>query len=457
MPPPPTDAQFHAAKAFFLEGVQHHEAQRHAEAEQAFLASLQHLPGRASTLMNLGAAQLALGKPAEALASLDASLQAEPGDAQAWCHRAEALAALGRLPEAVQDSAKALSLAPSLAAARWQRSRLLAALGQAQEALGTVQPLLQPRPDAAPAWLLAGQMRQSLGQLDSALQHYQQAQALDPRLPRLPAVLGQALAQSGQLAQARAVWSDAVAAGLEPELNRYLLAGHGGHGGLPAPGQSPADYVRALFDPYAEGFEAHLVDTLQYRGHSAVVNAALDAAAGRRERDTSLPLFAHVLDLGCGTGLCGRLLRQHAQHIEGIDLSPTMVDAVRGSGVYDSVLQGDIVNLLQQTPRQSDLVLAADVFIYIGALEPVFDALRGAVSPGAILSFSVETFTPDEHQAHPAGWCLRPTLRYAHAEAYLTALCRQQGWLWLGSQPVALRLEQGQPLAGAVVVMQVPG
>jgi predicted TPR repeat methyltransferase len=262
------------------------------------------------------------------------------------------------------------------------------------------------------------------------------------------------------LAQARAVWSEAVAAGQEPELNRYLLAGHGaagGHGDQPAPAQSPADYVRALFDPYAEGFEAHLVDTLQYRGHSAVVNAALDAAAARRERHTTAHLFQHVLDLGCGTGLCGRLLRQHAGHIEGIDLSPTMVDAARASGAYDSVLQGDIVSLLQQAPRQADLVLAADVFIYIGALEPVFDALRSAVAPGAILAFSVETFTPDEHQAHPAGWCLRPSLRYAHAENYLAALCQQQGWHWLGSQPFALRLEQGQPLAGAVVVMQVPG
>ncbi|MFN9448214.1 MAG: methyltransferase [Rubrivivax sp.] len=451
MSPPPTDARFLAAKALFLEGVQHHEAQRHAQAEQAFLASLQQLPGRASTLMNLGAAQLAMGKSAEALASLDASLQAEPGDAQAWCHRAEALAALGRLPEAAQDSAKALSLAPGLAAARWQRSRLLAALGQAQEALGTVQPLLQPRPDAAPAWLLAGQMRQSLGQLDSALQHYQQAQALDPRLPRLPAVLGQALALSGQRAQARAVWSDAVAAGLEPELNRYLLAGHGGDGNHPTPGQSPVDYVRALFDPYAEGFEQHLVQTLQYQGHTAVVDAALAAA------QANAPPLDHVLDLGCGTGLCGRALRRHARYIEGIDLSPTMVDAARASGAYDAVRQGDIVKLLQQTARQADLVVAADVFIYIGALEPVFDALRQAVAPGALVAFSVETFTAEEHAAHPAGWCLRPSLRYAHAEAYLAALCRHQGWQWRAWQPVALRLEQGQPLAGAVVVMQVPG
>ena len=37
-----------------------------------------------------------------------------------------------------------------------------------------------------------------------------------------------------------------------------------------------------------------------------------------------------VLDLGCGTGLCGPLLRPYARALAGVDLSPQMLERMRG-------------------------------------------------------------------------------------------------------------------------------
>lgn len=459
MTPDTPATPFEIAKGLFLQGVRHHEAGQYAEAEAAFQASLQHLPARASTLMNLGAAQLALDKPEQALQSLDASTQAEPGDAQAWCHRARALQALGRGEEASEDYARALTLNPELSAARWHRSLLLVSLGFAKDALKTLQPLLDPpagaAASAAPAWLLAGQAQQSLGQLEPALRHYQQARRLDAHLPRVHAVLGQLLQQLGRADEAGAVWSEALTAGVEPELNRYLLAGLGAgpasqtRSTAATPTQSPQAYVRALFDPYADGFEAHLVGALQYRGHEAVVDAALGAA-----RAGGVAGFESVVDLGCGTGLCGRLLRPHAKRIEGIDLSPTMVATARASGAYEVVRQADAVEALRTGTQAFDLVVAADVLIYIGALEALFSALAARVMPGAWLSLSVETMGAEEQARHPEGWCLRASLRYAHTQAYLRELCRAQGWHWLAWQPFALRQEQGQRIEGAVALVR---
>lgn len=46
-------ATFEQAKAFFLQGLDHYQAGRFAQAERDFAASLALAPGRVSTLTNL--------------------------------------------------------------------------------------------------------------------------------------------------------------------------------------------------------------------------------------------------------------------------------------------------------------------------------------------------------------------------------------------------------------------
>jgi predicted TPR repeat methyltransferase len=42
-----------------------------------------------------------------------------------------------------------------------------------------------------------------------------------------------------------------------------------------------------------------------------------------------------AVDLGCGTGLMGPLLRSHVSVLEGVDLSTAMVEKARERGCYD--------------------------------------------------------------------------------------------------------------------------
>ena len=126
----------------------------------AFVASLQRLPGRVSTRINLAATRLRLGRAAEALAELDAVLAAEPQHLDAWCHRAAALAELGRDAESLAmrrpcaggRSRKRVGLAPPRpcagAAAPLRRGAvgLRAAAGVAAAAC---RGLVPPRPAAA--------------------------------------------------------------------------------------------------------------------------------------------------------------------------------------------------------------------------------------------------------------------------------------------------------------------
>ena len=137
------------ARTHFLEGVAHFEAHRLEAAERSFLDSLQRLPGRASTRINLAATRLRLGRSAEALAELEAVLDAEPQHADAWCYRAAALSDLGRHDEAVVCADRALAIEPRDAGAWFRRGHALEQLRRFDEALAfSAGPLAQ---DAA-AW-----------------------------------------------------------------------------------------------------------------------------------------------------------------------------------------------------------------------------------------------------------------------------------------------------------------
>jgi predicted TPR repeat methyltransferase len=146
--------------------------------------------------------------------------------------------------------------------------------------------------------------------------------------------------------------------------------------------------------------------------------------------------------------LCGTLIRPRADHLIGVDLSSAMVAKSRALGVYDSLHAQELVAFMQQTTEPADLVLAADVFIYVGWLEAVLEAMSPRVRSGAWLALTVEEADPGfEVQLHSS-------LRYAHALTYLQKLAAEHGWQWAKVHRAPLRLDQAQPLMGAYVYLQ---
>ncbi len=400
----PTAEAFAQAKTLFLDAVALTEGGRHAEAETRLEAAAALVPDRPSTLLNLGVVRLRLGRPADALQALDA------------------LAALE----------------PAHPAGRFQRALALNQLGRHGQALALLDTLLSEHPDTAAAHQLRGQTLQALERHAEAQPAYERAVALAPGLTEAHLLLGQLLRDLQRPAAARAAFEQALAAGADTALCRYFLAGLGA-GDVPA--TAPTSYVRGLFDSYADDFEPHLLDVLRYRAHEAVAQAAAAALAGA-------PVDA-ALDLGCGTGLCGPLLRPLARRLHGLDLSPTMLEQARARGCYDRLLHADLAAWLHETPERYGLIAAADVFIYVGALDAVFAGVRRVLQPGGVFVFSVEQSDGDDLQ-------LRPSLRYAHGAAHLRRLAAQHGLDLLQEQPLVLREDQRQPIAGLVLCLRTP-
>jgi predicted TPR repeat methyltransferase len=200
----------------------------------------------------------------------------------------------------------------------------------------------------------------------------------------------------------------------------------------------PRADVIALFDDMAPRFDALLVDELEYRVPERL-RAAIDRAAPARRFDVAL-------DLGCGTGLMGAQLRPIVDLLDGVDLSPRMLERARARGVYDRLHEADVVEHLATTGARHDLIVATDVFIYIGDLAPLFETARAALAGGGLLAASIERHDGVDVR-------LAPTGRYQHARAYLERLAAAHDFATLAFDACEQRLEAGAFINGWTFVL----
>ncbi|MGV3571334.1 MAG: methyltransferase domain-containing protein [Ramlibacter sp.] len=341
----------------------------------------------------------------------------------------------GRLLEAEQQFAGALALAPGRPSILTNLGAVRLKLGRREEALALLRQALAQEPDNAEALGHSAAALAELGETAEALSQFDRALALDPSRASLWTLRGTVLKELGREPDAAASFRAALERGGDPALNGYYLAALSGE--APPPG-APRDYVEGLFDGYAEQFDTHLVQALRYDAPRRLAQSI--AASGRRYRQ--------ALDLGCGTGLCGPFLRALADSVTGVDLSRNMLDRAQALGAYDTLLQADVTEYLRAAQEPFDLVVAADVFIYVGALDAVFHHVARLLPPGGTFCFTLEEALDGRELA------LRSSLRYAHSEAYARRLALENGLRVDAIERSPVREEQRQPIPGLFMWLQ---
>lgn len=390
------------ARTLFLQGLSLSEQGQLEPAAQRFEAALAFAPGRASILMNLAVVRIRMQRFDQAEPLLRSALAADEAQGDAWAALGLVQMELGQWEPALHSHERAVALGADTAAVCMRLGQCLARAGQHEQALAAFDRAIERDAGLAEAWSQKGHLLREMHRLQAASDCYRRALDL----------------------------------GADAELHGYYLAAL-----QPdvAQGNAPRRYVEALFDQYADDFEDHLLQQLRYQGHSLLM-AQLPAP------DTAH--FGRVLDLGCGTGLCGSLVRARAGFLCGVDLSAAMVDKARARGVYDRVVQADLVDFLAGEADPYDLVLAADVFIYVGRLEQVFAQLDGRLQAGGLLAFTLEEAAPGFDVE------LRPSLRYAHSMAYVESLAAQHGFEWAASHSAPIRFDQQQAIPGRYVYLR---
>jgi predicted TPR repeat methyltransferase len=397
----------------------------------------------AEALNCLGALMLEAGHPEEAARHLKAALEVRPSWAAALNNYGLALHRLGRLEEAATIIAGAVEGKPDHAGFRANLASAYRALGRLDQARAEADRAVKADSRCVDAWIELGLVRQAQGHADGAAAAFDRAVAVEPRLPRAHWCLAEACRTLGQ--NQRAARHYRVCLNLDPDDSHGAALALALVGGAPAPDKAPAAFLRQLFDDYAENFDAALVERLDYRAPALVASAL---ARVMRDENGAVPTGIEVMDAGCGTGLMAPVLRPLAARLAGIDLSSAMVAKARERGLYDELAEGDLVPLLAQRPDRYDLVVAADVLVYLGNLAPVMAAVRHCLRPMGLFVFTVE------RADGIASYMLGPKSRYSHARDYVLSVAAEAGFDVILVEDAVTRLEAGNDVPCLLAVLR---
>ena len=105
-----------------------------------------------------------------------------------------------------------------------------------------------------------------------------------------------------------------------------------------------------------------------------------------------------------------------------------------------------------------NLIVAADLLCYFGALEEIMDAVRARLTEGGRFILSVEELLPnrDGELGGNGDWALGRQGRYAHAATYLASAADAAGFHCLSLEREILRYEAGGPVTGLLAVLARP-
>ena len=309
---------------------------------------------------------------------------------------------LGKLDKAVRTYKKVVAIDSNYALE--SNNKILSVIylfshGDIQEALEILNDLVEKNPKDALLFNMLGGCLVSIGQNEMAIANYQKALEFEPKYA----------------------------------IPRHMLNSLTGYTSK----EPPKQYVKNLFDDYAHRFNDALVNNLQYSLPFIIKELILESNSEKSQ-------YKNVIDLGCGTGLAGKDLKDISTNLIGIDISENMISEAEKLDIYDTLIVGDIVEKLNTSQDKFDLLVALDVLIYIGDPKSIFQAVRKCCKLNSLFVFSVEI--QDEN-----GYSLLKSSRYAHSDEYI--MDQSNGLFDLvNSQNVRLRKEGENWIEGKVYV-----
>ncbi len=340
-----------------------------------------------------------------------------------------ALVAEGRALEALARCERLIAQGRGSALTRAAHGRVLLSLGRAQDAIEALREASQLSPNTAEILLAFGEALAATGALPAAIGELQRAARLAPEDVRPQLAIAQLWLEAGEAEKAiGALESAEMTGGVDPARAEAI---RGRAREIQGQLRADAGYVRHLFNQFAADYDQRMTTRLGYTAPDILRQLAGYLTDDGQRYD--------VLDLGCGTGLAGLAFRDLARSITGVDLSPRMLERARATGAYALLLEADVERLPAGLEGPFGLVMAADVLVYLGALDTLFTQVRRRLAPDGLWLFTTELGETTELE-------LGPKRRYRHSEAYLRRLAHQTGFDVCSLVECACRHEAGVPV-----------
>ena len=305
----------------------------------------------------------------KAISTYKEAISIQPGYVEAYYNLGNLYHQMGELDKAVRNYKKVVALDPDYSKVHPNKTLLVIyffSKGEIHNALETLQAWIKPNPDDALLFNMMGGCYLSLREFKMSIQSYEKALELKP----------------------------------DYAIPQHMINSLKGHTSK----SPPKEYVKNLFDDYAERFNDSLVQGLQYKLPFVIKDLIQNISSKSK--------FAKTIDLGCGTGLSGNGLSEISEHLSGIDISENMISKADELDVYDNLYTGDIVEVLNAVQENFDLFVALDVLIYVGDVESIFNTIHKYSNPESIFVFSTEI-------QEESGYSLLSSSRYSHSDSYI--------------------------------------
>ena len=420
-------------------GIAAHRKGRHRIAADAYQDVLKAEPDHPDALHLLGMLLHQLGDRERGIAAVRKSLSVNPSNAAAHSNLGNMLLSDEKPGEAAEAYKAALAVDPLHVETYRNFGVLLRRIGRIPEAIETLNQAAELDPDSTEVWHNLGICHLASEDLSAAADAFERCveQGLNPQLNAV--WHARTLCSLGR--------EDAALRHLERHLRKNPHDPVALHHIAAIRGETadkvPEDYVREHFDSFSRSFDDAL-SALDYRAPQLV---AEDVEAWR----ASAPPAAYVLDLGCGTGLCGSLIAHHCKRLVGVDLSPKMLMRAAEVGAYHELHEEDLVRFLgRQGEGSVGLAISADTLNYLGDLAPFMEEIARTLAPGAAL---VATFEDAGAEQPSTGYRLQNHGRYAHARSYLETVTTESGLEIAHSRTAALRREAKKDVQGLLLTI----
>lgn len=295
--------------------------------------------------------------------------------------------------------------------------------------------LLEQEPNNIEYLYNAGVAQMALGHLKEATHHFELI--LKQQNDHFSALNNLAAIQTrlGKRDEATALLERALLANPHDEATQFML------NALTRDNKNPkacSTYVHNLFNNYALYYDQHMQGALSY---------TLPQHMARLLHSLNLDQAKKAVDLGCGTGLCGNVLRKVSAHLTGVDISTKMLEQARHKTIYDQLIDEELISFLQHDKSNYDLMLAADVLPYLGELDTFFLEISTHLTPGGYYLFS--------HEISPTRpWQLQNSARFSHHPDYIRQLCQQFKLKIIKQETVVGRQQNEESLDVMIYVVQ---
>lgn len=203
-------------------------------------------------------------------------------------------------------------------------------------------------------------------------------------------------------------------------------------------------YVEKVFDNFAESFD-EILGNLEYDSPRQIAEII------SRNMCADSMSCCRILDLGCGTGLCGNALDSlfKKRFLCGVDLSAAMLEKARAKGIYNRLEKAEIEQYLSNCSEHYNFVVSGDVLTYFGALEKVFSGVCSVLEKDGYFAFSAT-----KNNLNKRDYFLHFSGRFVHSKKYLEKVLQKSGFRLIEIVDSILRKEGEKNVTGWIILAQ---